>query len=541
MLTLATHQSATWGYSYVNYPTTAITAVGGTPNNVGLFTKPILAPNGKMYAVNVVPSITINGVVRTNVILRITPGSTNTKTTNWSAATFEYIFPDASFPTTNGFSRPTWSQGNQAATTQYNSGVLAPNGLIYFSVLLAKDSSGTFNNKWLVFNPDDGANETWKYTQIYPGYSESQGLNGYQALFAPPVLATDGKIYVIRTTLNTFYRFTPTTNAATDISTIQQSTTSYTTVTHPLIGTGKQWQDESGAFYTDSDSATGVFKATGNLEQYDATCAFNMSDAIAHPNGNIYWIPGKPGRGRIFYTKPSLFSTIPFISAPGLITPGSPQKTSNFYYAFLEKPRDADHDPATLKIYIVSRLSSDSNIETQVLCLDPTDNTISTIDLGISATRTSGLTKPITLANGMHLSLNFNGGSLGVSSGRNILTGWDVPESAANGAIIITKNNKGILDGQMGGSFSTSAAVAPGQTAIGGGINAPYPHHSKFISHSSSNPISAAFSELVSVKQYGDEITNFNFADRDKNGYAPPTNLAGLPASLFNSNFNKSR
>lgn len=546
MLTLATHQSATWGYSYVNYPSTEtdITAATGTISNTGMFTKLVLAHNGKMYGILGNSSITINGTVYTNAIVEVTPGSTNTGTTNWSKCTFNYLTPDPGVSIgASGFGKPSWtgpstaSGGNSA--NAYNTGILAPNGLIYFAPLdfSAGLTGGTY--KWIVLNPTSGQ---WKKLNLHPDYPESTYPNGipvgYYSIFTSPILGNDGKIYIFAAGLNKLYRFTPTSNALGDEASFETAPT-FTTADHPLTGTNLSWVNETGTSFTDTASAASISYAYQKETMVGSSTLFNISDAIAHPNGNIYWIPGS-GRGRIFYTKPSLFGTRPYVSATGLIIGGtSPQKGIYSQYAFLEKPRDADHDPTTLKIYIVSRTTATVGYEDRVICLNPVTHTLSYIDLGISHSSVSGLGKNITLANGMHMSFHYNGTN--VSSGRNILTGWDVPSSVSNGARIITRANKGVLENQMGGAFSSSSTgiTTPGYSKIGGGANAPYPHHSKFIINASTADYNNLFSELVSVKQYGPGITNFNFANRDIPFYSVP--LTELAGSIFNANFNKPR
>jgi hypothetical protein len=546
MLTLATHQSATWGYSVLDYPSseTGITGAVGTVQNTGIFTKPTLAPNGNFYSIITNPSLTINGNSRTNVILEIVPGTTNTKNTNWSKCTFNYIYPDPSVtpdPVT-GFSKPIWAGGSGSSAVSYNSGILAPNGLIYFCPLdfAGALSGGTY--AWIVFDP---STKKWKRLNLHPSYPPSTYPNGipygYTSLLTSPILGSDGYMYVFTASLSTFFKFQPTTNASGDEASLQLCPVTFTTANHPLTGTNLTWIDESGTSYTDVASAASISYAYKKETSNGFDTLFNITDAIPHPNGNIYWIPGG-GRGRIFYTKPSLFNTRPFVSAPGLLFDGSPQKSSYGYYAFLEKRRNADHDPTTLKIYIISLSGPNANYESRVICLDPVTNTLSYIDLGISSGTTAALGKNITLANGMQMSFNYTGGAGGVNSGRNILTGWDVPSSVTNGTRVIIRTNPGVLDNQLNSSITNSSTIIrPGYSKIGGGANAPYPHHSKFVMLATSDVSFPLFSELVSVKEYGPEITNFNFTDRDKVAYAPPTNLASLPTSSFNANFNKAR
>jgi len=532
MLTLAATQSSTWGYSVVTHGTLQHNISTATGGAVGTFTKLTLAPNGKFYSIFTHISITINGTAYTNVIAEITPGTTNTGTTNWTRATFNYLTPDAGFATRpDGFAKPSWTNGystNGAASIAFNTGLLAPNGLIYFAPLSHRMALG---HQWVILNPTSGI---WKKLNLYPGFPTSSFPDGFTAVtgrpvLAAPVLGSDGKIYVITSNLGTIYRFDPTSNALGDEASLESVIPS----PNPLSVTTGVWQNEAGTTFTDPGVTTVTYERNSNNV---AASTFNITDAISHPNGNIYWIPGA-GRGRIFYTKPSLFGTRPFVSAPGLLH----NKIINSYYAFLEKPRDADHDPATLKIYIVNKATANTTlVEQEVLCLNPVTHTLSVVTLGMAtASATNGgitnLGKNVTLANGMHISKNYNGAT---QPGRTILTGWDVPSSVTDGVRKISLNSPDAFSNQ---AFSTILSeTSPGQSHIGGGVNTPYPHHSKFIAtFGSGDIVSNLFSEIVSVKQYGPGITNFNFTSRDIPFYSVPS--TGLAGSIFNANFNKPR
>ncbi len=540
MITLATSQASTWGYSVVTHTSTQTGITGILGDGVGMFTKLTLGPNGKFYSIYINNGITVNGITypqfsgTANVIVEITPGTTNTRTTNWSRATFNYLTPDPSvtISLTSGFGKPSWPAPQESAGLGFNTGILAPNNLIYFAPL-GHRIIGSYH-KWLILNPISGQ---WKFLTLYPGYPTSSYPNGVPALtsnafLSAPVLGPDGLIYVLSAGLGTIYRFQPTSNALGDEASIEQPSTTYTTTNHPLIGTTKEWVTEAGTLTVDPTGPAGTIKAAVTDTNPSARSTLNLVDAIAHPNGNIYWIPGN-GRGRIFYTKPSLFGVRPFVSATGLLH----TKEINCAYAFLEKPRDADHDPNTLKIYIVSKSGTNALVEEEVLCLDPVTHTLSVITLGMGAAGSGGATglgKNITLANGMHITKNYNGA---LQPGRTIFTGWDVPSTAANGVRTIPLNSPDPFNAQ--GSAAILGNVAPGQSNLGGGANVPYPHHSKFVGNLSTSSISSLFTEIVSVKQYGPEITNFNFTSRDIPFYSVPS--TGLAGSIFNANFNKQR
>jgi hypothetical protein len=556
MLTLATHQSSIWGYNALIHILPNLGNFSASYNYTGSFTKPTLAPNGKMYSIMTCRSCDINTVTKTSVILEITPGNSNTATTNYSIPTVNYIVADPGFlQNQSGFAKSNFpdmappNSGNNGV--RFNTGILAPNGLIYFPPI----DNQTGINKWVVFNPTNGL---WKLMNLHPGFAETDpGLPNSAVTTA--VLGTDGKIYAFGYGTGTvpYYRFTPTTNASGDVASLQ--TGYYQNLglnSTPLCNsTNLGWKDSAGTSYTDTAPSTGTPKAYANTgpsgQPYNKVKTF--IDIIVHPSGRIYLIPGTAnqtsgnvgdtGRGRIFYLNISAWgSATELVSATGLVAPGG--KRISAHYAFLEKPRDENHanSPlnATLKIYIVPapRLGTTTTVCTEVLCIDPTTNTITEIPFTFTTdTNSTGIGKRISLSNGLNIFYNAGSGAGNFvttnRSGGHLLTGWDVPESDTDGAITIDTITRGILHNDLPATFS---AYDPGYSLIGGGVNATYPHHSKFIGNpSATNTIS----ELVSVKQYGPGITNFNFEDRDKNTIAPPSNLVGLQSSIFNSNFNK--
>ena len=534
MLTLATHQSATWGYSAKTHSITGLTSFEGTVSNVGSFTKPTLAPNGKLYSIMTCKSATINGVIQTNVILEITPGNSNTGTTNYSAPTFNYLTPDASVTAnSSGFAKPTWNQGTLNVVQGFNTGILAPNGLIYFVPFDNQNNT----NKWVIFNPTSGR---WKTANIHPNYAEGATTYIPNAVVISAVLGTDGKIYVFGYGTNTvpYYRFTPTTNASGDVASIESSHYTTSLSTTPLCNFNGQWKDSTGASYTDAE-VNGLAKAYNNGgasgRPYEKVQMF--TDIIVHPSGRIYFIPGAVGRGRIFYLNISAWgSATEIVSATGLVAPNSKNIAAS--YAFLEKPRDASHDVATLKIYIVPNKGfyGSTTTCTNILCINPVNNTISEIAINYSSDTTTTIGKRISLSNGLNIFYNVGSGSTVLAkdrSGGHLLTGWDVSNSDIDGGTLINTPGPGILHNTTPASFGETS---PAFSLIGGGVNIPYPHHSKFIGYPGAL---TTISELVSVKEYGPNITNFNFKTEDKSGYEVPTTIGDLATSLFNSNFNK--
>jgi hypothetical protein len=573
MLTLAATQSSTWGYSYYNHPS-FINAIGSSSNYVGSFTKPTLAPNGNMYAILVGGTSTINGVTNAFTILKITPGTTNTATTNFTPASFSYIYADNTVSAdAGGFAKPTWgapanlSAGGSAtdnSMTRFNTGILASNGLIYFPPIQCGSCSTTANdwanytNKWVVFNP---ISDKWKVLNLHPSVSITNGVpNGY---INAAVLGSDNKLYVFPGGAAVpIYRITTTTNASGDAI-----ETGYwaSLTTSPLNNTNMQWNSSAGTSYTDTASvSSGFTKAVDfGIGSTQNGRVNSFSDLIPHPNGNIYIIPSR-SRGRIFYIKTSAFTTsLGLVSETGLHTSqvySGTNKEFHGYYGIVEKPRNADHNINTLKIYLIPRIAGgtvSANICNDVLCLDPVTNTLSIINLGflntVSGSAITGLSKKITLANGLSLmynraTANIAGGSVASTAtthhGCNIFTGWDVSTSVSNGAIAADRGASSIFTNFANTIYPATSleyltTTAPSQISTGGGNNAAYPHHSKFITFSNPTATERNVVEVVSIKEYGDGITYFNFTDRDKPSVAPPVNIGGLALSLFNMNHNK--
>jgi hypothetical protein len=540
MIALGTTQASVWGYSTAIYPT-AITFQSGTSAIVGSFTKLTMTPNGDAYSIMTTGNVTINGVSRQNVIMKVTPGSTNTATTNWSQATTSYIFSDATYPVdpVTGFGRQPWTQSQNNADVNFNTGVLASNGLIYWP----PHGGG----KFIIFNPVD---ETWKTAVTYPTVLSTFGEGAVTSL----VLGTDNKIYVFPgTSGGRVYRITTSPNAMSDTAEFG-FLTSLVPVLGPTTATLPQsWKDSAGNVYSDTTaSLNSLIPAHTRPGTQPAAKLSYIIDAIVHPSGRIYLLPLN-GRGRIFYIDIANWGTDrELVSATGLITTQAlgAQKGLNLYYSFLEKPRDENHDISTLKIYLVSMLTSSSNASindiknSELLYIDPVTNNMGVINMNYRASIVSSnnypMAKRISLANGATQSWN-KGPSAGTitNTGGYMITGPDVSASKTDGVIKIAKDKQGIIYGQSEQQFTS---FQPGQSFTGGGVNAVYPNHSKFISIPTSNVTSSFLSEIVSIKEYGPGITYFNYdPDLDKRMYEPPAlaNISTLGTTLFNSMFNK--
>jgi len=439
MISLGTHQAATWGYSVRDIAPLA--GAYGSASYIGLFTKPTLAPNGNMYAILGATAFNVSGTYEAFVIMKIVPGTSNTATTNYTPPTISYLVADNGVTANgSGFAKPSWgapsavsSNTTDNALFRFNTGILASNGLIYFPPA----QCGSNDNKWVIFNPNS---ELWKVTDMLRPSGATFITN---RAISSAVLGTDNKIYVFSVYAQSF-RITTTSNASAD--TVEDSYYSnYFATTAPFGQSVLSWRDEAGTTYTDYPDTTGFTPAyatdSAGSNSASARNFTAISDAIVHPSGCIYLMPGK-GRGRIFYVKQSAWGTSgELVSAPNLRTTYTGMtKNIQIQSAFLEKPRDASHDINTLKIYCVPRIAVDTqanlNVSNGILVLDPVTQTMNIIAMSYSVNTTSGsfsnMSKLITLPNGMVMTFN-KSTSISNDYGGTVLTGWDVPSSAVDG------------------------------------------------------------------------------------------------------------
>jgi hypothetical protein len=565
MLTLGAIQASTWGYSIrVNPAGGGLTGGGGS---LPTFTRPVMGFDGCLYAIassgGTSQGPKINGVTQPNLIIKITPGTSNTATTNWTAGTITYLIPDANYLTRDdGFGKPTWTVSTENASINYNSGVLASNGLIYFSPILGAN--------FVIFNPALGL---WKTSNIHPDRVDS--TTTLAGKIHSCVLGGDNKIYVIPTSGNKLYRIVTSTNALND--TWEQGY--HTTTPTGLFNAAMTYYDNTGTLQTDT-STTGAGNAGIFYQAYyksggttGASYMANITDAIYHPSGRIYIIPNL-GRGRIFYinTDDTNWNTNKqVVSDAGLVVKNSSgvKQIPLFAYAFLEKPRDAAHASYpgnnTLKIYLMPNCGSQSATAPQtyysngnnyeLIYIDPVTNTLHEIPMNFKYANSGNqyqVSKRVSLANGLNITTNLAGTT--DHKGGAVLTGWDIPSSDTDGAYTIKRNAvrndnipiSGIFTDQYTGPgganvFNSEPGFAAGFG--GGGFNMPYPNHSKFIMLTGQNVGTAGIAEIISVKEYGPEITNFNYTNREKTGaiYEPPSDPQLLGNSLFNSGFNKQK
>jgi hypothetical protein len=540
MFTLATHQAATWGYSFLQHPTLNVS--GSSDSSIGLFTKPVLAPNGSMYAISLHEQTVVNGVTYNGVFLKITPGLTNTGTTNWSAATISYIPADGTSADDNGFGKLSWSGAFTIGVVNFNTGVLATNGLIYFPP--------NASTNWVVFNP---ATEKWKITNYYRP-SNVGSIGSYTINCA--VLGTDNKIYALGGNSTKAFRITTSALAAND--TIQDSHYGQFYGTSSPLGNNTTliWKDSNNNTATDTVVGSGYTEAYATAPQATMYRNFNRSHhVLVHPSGKIFMLPAR-GRGRIFYIDIARWGTDrEIVSEPSYYiqnVSGSGTETFEGAYLVLEKPRDNNHDVNSLKIYIipgciptVSGALGSTTASTKLFVIDPVLKTMSSVNMGYSknvgtATDYRGMGARIVLPNGFAMAYNcYLGGFVINRQGGIIITGKDVPNTTTTGANFITTSNKSpfyedninVIDTKL----TNLSLISPKQSGINGSCTPSWPHNGKTIVYTSSTQII----EIVSVKGYGPDITNFNFSERDKLNYQlTSNNLSTLGSTIYNSQYN---
>lgn len=548
MLTLAAHQASIWGYdaklTYDGY--TGYNYGGVSTNFIGTFTTPTLAPNGNLYAIQscyLSDNISQGGLPNAYTIAIITPGNTNSSTTNWSAATVEYITADGSA------NRPTWNPpvstapASNSAIRFLQKGILAANGKIYFPPFVANITSVPQNLKWVVLTPGNAATTTWEVVEF-------SNINNVSGALGMCVAGKDGYLYVLPNadtagSTNPFFRIHPKNVLIGGVT-----ATADTAYIGYWSGAGGRrlfadyintltWRNSAGT--TATDTATGSVSRSYPVDTSNGTFA----DAIAAPNGNIYMLPRDKGRGRIFYIKPSNFGTAQEIcSETGLhinqIAGGSGLYLSS-YGAHLESKDDTDLINLTgLKIYITPNIKYaggvvDSTVFTNIIVLNPALNTLSKLDhtFVLSGNSTDNLAVSFPLANGTIL-LNNIGSSSGKSFDQ-MLTGEDVATTKiitgtiSNGIIANTQSKLNTIFG-IGNAASNRRDIGSYHAGVNLGKTLVITNLLKI-------------SELVSVKGYHPGVTYFNSYLTEETGtssmYKIPTNSTTVPLSLYNTQKNK--
>ncbi len=555
MISLATHQSAIWGYdSKLSYNATSFTYTGST-SYIGTWTTPTLAPNGKLYSILSCASTTATGATNSYVIAIITPNNTNHTSTNWSAVTVEYVTADGSA------SRPYWDApfsplnnvNNNALIRFSQKGIVAANGKIYFMPFRSDISVGAYP-KWVVLTPGDTTTTTWE-TVSFTNTSYIPGALG------GCVAGKDGYLYVVpnkddattTATAHPFFRIHPknvTINgvtAAVDTAYIGYWTgVSGRRLFADYLNT-LTWRNSAGV--TSTDLATGTVSKSYDTDANNGTFA----DIIVHANGNIYLLPKDNGRGRIFYIKTSNFGTAQEIcSETGLhINQLAGGAGTGLYLSchsgFLSSKQGLPlENNQSLKLYIIPNVKTSGNPATVVttnltklLVLNAVSNTLTTIDYspqntGSASGSSVNLMTGFPMANGTILLNNIGSGTS--KSLDQLITGKDV---AGSYKLVLGSNTTGIIAG--------SQTFIVNEFGIGNAAGNRRDVSSYHVGDKLSKTLVITnllkITELLPVKGYHPDVTYFDSylsEPTDANSmYDFPTNITTTPLSLYNSQKNK--
>jgi hypothetical protein len=528
-------KASKWGYDFYRNPNkywdSSIITLG---TNLGGWSSPTLAPNGKIYCVPRASYANGNETTGTliNGVLIINPGSTKS------------TLPSATVYTANGTTgRPNIPIGNTVNNSgRYSSkGVLAPNGLIYFV-------PDFWNTNFLILNPNAGGSSgmapTWEITP-FSAISNSITFSPNQTNFSGGVLGQDGYIYLIPLNSPITCRIHP-----------RNTTINGVTPTSDVFEIGYWNSSNSGRIY---NSSLGSFRRPQDYTQSTRTDVITpsndppvpsvaslgegwLSDAIAHPNGKIYVFPmNTESKSRFaFIIDPQYWGTVREISSlPSLAMSNADGVIGTFKNVFLEKKKDGQ-DQTTLKMYATYAkaflTSNEQNDPRQkIVEFDPTDNSWTlvgpTIPVPGGSIPYTAASNSFLLANGMIVAGNGNGtAAIPVSISQVILTGNDVDENK------ILPIDKQIVMTQRQGKMIKDMSSAPvsymgylsGIPILGGAIG------KTLISGGGGNGF------LLSVKGYHPGIRYFNYVpDTDDDIYKIPDNLSDLKTSLWNAYFNK--
>jgi hypothetical protein len=549
MISLATHQSAIWGYdSKLSYDATSFTYTGNV-NFIGSWTTPTLAPNGKLYSILSCASTTATGSTNSYVIAIITPNNANHTSTNWSAATVQYITADGSA------NRPYWDAPfsplnnilNNSLIRFTQKGILAANGKIYFMPFKSDISIGA-HPKWVVLTPGDATTTTWETVSFTNTSYKPGALGGC-------VAGKDGYLYVLPNTDDPtstatacpFFRIHPknvTINGVT--ATVDTAYIGYWTGV-----SGKRfyadnlnsltWRNSAGV--TSTDIATGTNNKGITIDANSGSIA----DMIVHVNGNIYILPRSNSRGRIFYIKPSNFGTAQEVcSETGLhinqISGGSGLFLASHSAFYESKKDDAFINNNSLNIFIIPNVqyTSPGVVATtnflNIIKLYGATNTLTSIAYTpiLSGISTDNLMTAFPVSNGTIMFSNI--GTTTSKSLDQLITGEDV---SGTYKLVTSTNSNGIIAG-------TSA-----QVAVDFGIGNAATNRRDISSYHVGVNLSKTLvitnflkiTELVPVKGYHPGVTYFNsyLSEPTDLGsmYKIPTNVTTTPISLYNSQKNK--
>lgn len=171
----STIQNAVWGWASKPLPTTGKGAIFSQASRFSNYT---LGPDGWVYALPCVPTISVTN--SDQVVLVLDPGQANSNKTNYSAAAGQFINADGSA------TRPYFPTRLAGAGALFESkGVVAPNGKIYFF---------TKTHNILCEITPAGLSTTWK---LYDFTADTNPLNTQYMYYLGVILGKDGKLYLI--------------------------------------------------------------------------------------------------------------------------------------------------------------------------------------------------------------------------------------------------------------------------------------------------------------------------------------------------------
>jgi len=568
-------KSSKWGWDIKTY-SFKYGDTSSQNSTAGYFTGGCLAPNGLIYCLP-----TYKGAQFVTVIK---PGKSNSQTGKWEPATITNV--PATGSAKNAFLPETVETAGSLQRRFGGKGILAPNGLIYFF--------GFLGQGYVVVKPQD--NPDWDIAQftewkvvtyasvgLDPAVgTASEGKVGYYGGF----LHTDGKIYLLPNVLGTSHgnnapitRIVPRSDYQ-SADTIQKS--AYWTPTS-ASNTTKKYFPTSGSFQSVNN-----FPQPGDIDGVQITVPSNtyapvyasgnsglgsmppLSDAISHPNGNIYvfgggrnayitklktddttWDSTSTSIGRpLFYTDNSL--RIPNNLPSGYSDPLGIQGC--FMAGSIEKLKPSQ-DPETAKIYLhyAGSWQNDASIPagyfennyTRTIAFDPVTETFENI--GEPVTTISTTTMPFNLKPGVRMA---NGHIFSISYPYNTTGTGSSPNKNIYGQLIVSgetldDENK-IIGPTSKQSILNKTEVNSINVSCYGGIDPICNQGSHALTGSSlgktivTAPTTAY--EITSVKGFYPGIRYFNYTpSNDAETYEIPSNISTLASSLWNSYFNKPR
>jgi hypothetical protein len=528
MLAAGSFKSSKWGYDmYIPTGGQWYSNITTASSYTSVWSAPTLAPNGFIY---MLPTTnTVNTGTTLDGVLVLNPGQTNrdAPSSNFVEANGSASKPN--IPIDNFYTTPTTLKYSNRYLSK---GILAPNGLIYFTPSNAQ--------AFVVLDPSGGQNPTWT---VAPFNTIGIASN---AFFTGGVLGQDGCIYLIPQGTQTC-RIKPKNTA------VNPTSNDIYELGYWTGATNRNWAATDGGFVRPRDYNTGNQIATQADPVIPQATNKNLGlvrDAISHPNGNIYVFPytaaAPTAQSRfVFIIRPAEWGTTKEITTTSTL--GMDSVTGNLGSignVFLEKLKDGQ-DPDTLKMYGTYFISINGSANVAIpnnksVVYDPTTNTwelVGSQDFSNQNPTTTRINAypGIQLANGMLFSLTGNSNSTVYNPdiGQVIITGNDVDEN-----VVCNMTDNIIINAQE--SLLMRNIYAPRIVAqlmyVYGGTSIPITGANKN-GKTIFSGMGGGF--ITSVKGYHPGIKYFSYNPEDAAIYEIPSDLETLPTSLWNSYFNK--